>query len=116
MKGIEIVEYSEQYRDSAINLLRKVFGSNEMAFSWRFDNSDTYTPIIVCAVDSGNVISFNSWIKWLFTWEGKTFVAYQSGESATDDNYRRMGIWGKSLSLAARGGSVGAQHARTTPQ
>src|SRR5450759_1523735 len=99
MKEVKIVEYNEEYRDSAITLLKTVFGLSESYFSWLFDNSDEHKPIIVCAVDSGNVISFNSWIKWLFAWEGKTFVAYQSGESATDNNYRRMGIWGKVISL-----------------
>lgn len=100
MKEIKIIEYNKEYRDSAINLLKKVFpGFNEATFSWLFDNADDHKPIIVCAVDSGNVISFNSWIKWLFAWEGRTFVGYQSGESATDNNYRRMGIWGKTISL-----------------
>jgi hypothetical protein len=101
MGDIKIIEYSEEYRESAINLLKTIFpdGSNELSFSWRFENLNKYKPIIVCAIDSGKVISFNSWIKWLFEFENKTFVGYQSGESATDRNYRRMGIWVRSLKL-----------------
>jgi hypothetical protein len=100
MKEIEIIEYNEEYRDSTINLLKKAFhGLSEATFSWLFESSDEDRPIIVCAVDSGNVISFNSWIRWLFVWEGKTFVGYQSGESATDNDYRRMGIWRKVIDL-----------------
>lgn len=101
MKDIKIIEYSEEYRDSAMNLLKQTFPSlSKEDFSWRFDSShDEHKPIIVCAVDSGKVISFNSWNKWLFMWEGKTFVGYQSGDSATDKNYRRMGIWRKIRSL-----------------
>ena len=92
---MEIVEYSDKYRDSAINLVEKTFSRSnyDAQFSWRFEKPSEYRPIIVCAVESGKVISFNSWIKWLFTWEGETFVGYQSGESATDYNYRGMGIW-----------------------
>ena len=96
---MEIVEFSEKYRDSAISLIGKTFGRSgmEAIFSWRFENADQYKPIIVCAVESGSVISFNSWIKWLFTWQGETFAGYQSGDAATDVSYSRMGIWGKVL-------------------
>jgi hypothetical protein len=103
MNKINIIEYNEGLRKSAIKLLEKVFDSpnQDLDFCWRFDvdNSEQYKPIIVCAIDSGKVISFNSWIKWLFKLEGKTYVGYQSGGSATDNQYRRMGIWGKTLRL-----------------
>jgi hypothetical protein len=54
---------------------------------------------MVCAVDGNKVISFNSWIEWLFRWQGETYVGYQACESATDCDYRRMGIFGKVLRL-----------------
>lgn len=98
---MKFIQYSDEYRESAIHLLEDTFhGINyEKYFSWRFDKSDEFKPIMVCAVDNGKVVSFNSWIKWLFKYENKTFIGYQSGESATDDNYRRMGIWAKLVNL-----------------
>ena len=101
MTTIEIVEYDNKYRASSIDLLKKTFHglSNDLNFSWRFENITKYEPIIVCAVASGKVVCFNSWIKWKFTLDNKTMVGYQAGEAATDMNYRRMGIWGRVLAF-----------------
>jgi len=104
MKNYEILEYNDKYRDSCIDLLKRVFpgSSDQCTFAWRFDTSEENKPIIVCAVDAGKVISFNSWIQWKFKYQEKTFTAYQSGESGTDINYRRMGIWEKVIRLGEK--------------
>lgn len=102
MDEINIVEYNREDKNSCIDLLKKTFvdTSDEITFNWRFESSLRPTPLIVCAKHRDKVISFNSWIPWEFLYNGKKFVGYQSGESATDPQYRGKGIWGKTLSYA----------------
>ncbi|OPY15883.1 MAG: hypothetical protein A4E69_00385 [Syntrophus sp. PtaB.Bin138] len=104
MGNVEVVEYRDEFRESSIELLKKAFpgSSDEATFAWRFDTSEQNRPIIVCAVDGEKVVSFNSWIIWKFKVNERVFIGYQSGESATDNNYRRMGIWGKVISLGEK--------------
>lgn len=104
MKQIEIVEYSSEYRSSCIDLLKRTFpgSSNEETFSWRYEREGTGRPLMVCAMDGDRVVSFNSWVEWRFQYRDLTYRAYQSGDSATDEQYRRMGIWGKILGLGEK--------------
>ena len=99
MRGIEIVEYTSDYRSSCIDLLERTFpgSGSEQAFAWRFERAEAGQPLMVCALDGDRVVSFNAWVEWKFQYGGRTYRAYQSGDSATDKRYRRMGIWGRIL-------------------
>ena len=100
--NLNIVEYKNEYKNSCIDLLDKIFPSesNRDAFKWRFENKDANRPIIVCAIDDDKVVAFNAWIPWKFTYKNEILIGYQSGKSATDVNYRRQGIFEKILKKA----------------
>lgn len=92
---IVIEAYERKDRDECIRLLAATFPdtSNEATFVWRFESGGRPDPIIICAKHRGKVISFNSWIPWEFTYRGKGYLGYQSGESATHVEYRGKGIF-----------------------
>lgn len=98
---IVIQEYEPKYRASCIELLGATFRgtSNEQTFQYRFEERST-PPLIVIALDGGEVVSFNSWIPWKFRYEQEELAGFQSGESATGINHRRKGIFGKILRYA----------------
>lgn len=102
MKDINIIEYSLADRASCIALLSKTFPntSDEETFKWRFESNLRNPPIMICAKDQDKVVSFNSWLPWVFVFNNKIYRGYQSGESATYPEYRRKGIWGKVLRYA----------------
>jgi len=94
-----IEEYDKKDRAACIKLLETTFPgtSNEDTFRWRFENPDRKKPILICAKDKDEVISFNSWIPWEFSYENEIFLGYQSGESATDVRYRGKGLFSQIL-------------------
>ena len=98
---IVIQEYEPKYRQSCIDLLSATFRgtSNEQTFQYRFEERST-PPLIIIALDGEDVVSFNSWIPWKFRYEQQELFGFQSGESATDVNHRRKGIFGKILRYA----------------
>lgn len=93
-RAIEVVEYEDEYKESCIELLESAFpgGSNSKTFEWRFESRIKNKPLLVCARDQDGIVSFNSWLPWEFSYEGKLYIGYQSGEAATDTTYRRQGI------------------------
>lgn len=97
--AIEIVKYKDEYKGSCIDLLEQVFQgkSNRKTFEWRFESTTKNKPVIVCAKDQDRIVSFNSWLPWEFSYEGKLYIGYQSGDAATDKNYRRQGLRGRIL-------------------
>ena len=100
MSEFVITEYQDSDRDACLDLLAATFpgGSNQATFSWRFDRHRELEPMLLCAKDENKIVSFTSWIPWKFTVGSTTFIGYQSGESATHPNYRRMGLWAQLLS------------------
>lgn len=102
MTQFNILEYNDQDKNSCIDLLKKTFPgtSDEKTFAWRFESESRRPPLLVCAKDGERVISFNSWIPWEFIHNNRVYTGYQSGESATDPNYRRKGIFGRVLDFA----------------
>ena len=100
MSDIRIEEYAPKYRKKCIDLLSKTFkASDEKAFQFRFENR-SLEPLIIIALDGEDVVSFNSWIPWKFRYNKTEIIGYQSGESATDKNYRRRGIFSNILKYA----------------
>jgi GNAT superfamily N-acetyltransferase len=102
MPEFTISEYKKHDRNSCIDLLETTFPgtSDEHTFAWRFESKYRRPPLLLCAKDGDKVISFNSWIPWEFTYNNHVYSGYQSGESATDSNYRRRGIFGAVLTYA----------------
>lgn len=98
MDGIVIKECDESDKSHCVNLLKATFaGSNEATFAWRFETTNVNKPILICAKHGDRVVSFNSWIPWEFSFDGGKYLGYQSGESATDRDYRGRGLFGKVL-------------------
>jgi GNAT superfamily N-acetyltransferase len=97
-----IAEYNDQDKNSCIDLLKRTFPgtSDEKTFAWRFESESRRPALLVCAKDGERVISFNSWIPWEFIHNNRVYTGYQSGESATDPDYRRKGIFGRVLHFA----------------
>jgi hypothetical protein len=91
---ITISEYEPSDRNGCLALLQRTFpgSSNESTFAWRFENNYCRKPLILCARNKHEVVSFNSWIPWVFTYKGQTYIGFQSGESATDISYRGRGL------------------------
>jgi hypothetical protein len=102
MSDIIIAKYTPSDKASCISLLSTIFqgNSDEETFNWRFESNLRHSPILICAKDQEKVVSFNSWLPWSFRYQNKTFLGYQSGESATYPEYRRKGILGKILQYA----------------
>jgi len=99
MDEIAIKEYDIGERGACLELLRKTFTgtSDEATFSWRFEMMSAKRPLMICAKHDNRVVSFNSWIPWEFVYNNTKYLGFQSGESATDINYRGMGIFSKVL-------------------
>jgi hypothetical protein len=102
LSEFNIVEYNDKDRKSCIELLKRTFPgtSDEKTFIWRFESSLRQSPLLVCAKDRNIVVSFNSWIPWEFVHNNNRYLGYQSGESATYEEYRGKGIWGRVLKYA----------------
>ena len=94
---IVIEAYEKKDREECLHLLAVTFPgtSDEETFKWRFESEGRLDPIILCAKHHGEIVSFNSWIPWEFAYGKKTYLGYQSGESATHAAYRGKGIFRK---------------------
>ena len=94
MENIEITEYTKNDRESCLILLEKSFQgiSDERNFIWRFETPNRPPPVIVCAKHNDDIVGFDSYIPWRFTYDNKQYIGYQGGESATDKAYRGQGI------------------------
>jgi hypothetical protein len=100
MNNITFKEYSPEDRSGCIELLKSTFpDSNDSTFKWRFESEKRRKSLIVCAKQGEKVISFNSWIPWEFRYNENIYLGYQSGESATDINYRGKRLFGKLLNF-----------------
>lgn len=97
MNDIIIKEYSEKDKQGSISLLKDTFpgSSNEETFTWRYEAYNKLKPIIVVAVENDKVISFVSWIPWIFTFGDKELIGYQACEGATNPEYRNKGLFTK---------------------
>jgi len=94
MNNIEITECDYTQIDSYFALLQRVFqGYDQAFFNWKYKTILRLKPMIVCAKHKHQIVSFNSWIHWEFNYNGQKIIAYQSGDSATDKNYRGKGIF-----------------------
>jgi hypothetical protein len=99
MLDILISEYATADKPSCLTLLKTIFPgtSDEDTFRWRFESERAQAPIMVCAKDEDKVVSFNSWLPWEFKYKNKIYLGFQSGESATYQEYQRKGILGRIL-------------------
>lgn len=104
MGNISIREYKETDIDRCVELLSKIFPgrSDRATFGWRFQDNYQKKPILIVAEDNQKIISFNSWLPWEFSYNGETYLGYQSGESATLHEYRGKGIWEKVFILGQK--------------
>lgn len=101
MQEISFGEYEDADLDGCVSLLSRTFPdrSDRATFQWRFGGKTRKKPIMIVARDGGEIISFNSWIPWQFSYEGEAYLGYQAGEAATSPEYRRRGVWKNVLSL-----------------
>jgi len=92
---IVIEAYEKTDREECIRLLADTFPgtSDEATFKWRFESGGRLNPVIICAKHQGKIVSFNSWLPWVFTYGKERYLGYQSGESATHTAYRGKGIF-----------------------
>jgi hypothetical protein len=99
---IIIKQYDAEDRDGIIDLLKRTFPktSNEATFKWRFETGNKNSPMLILAKHHDIVVSFCSWIPWEFHYKDKKFLGYQSGEAATDVNYRGKGVFSKIMKYA----------------
>ena len=100
MKDIYIIEcLEEKDKVAGINLLNKAFSgaTNQETLVWHESavKYKKYRPLMVCAKDGEKVVSVNNWLPWEFVYEGKKYLAFQSCEGATDNDYRGKGLWRK---------------------
>lgn len=97
MENIKILEYTPEYKEECIKLLKETFpnASNEQTFKWRYESYKKLDPLIIIAVDNKKVVSFVSWMPWEFTFEGRELIGYQACEGATNPTYRNKGLFTK---------------------
>jgi len=102
MDEIRIQEYIPQDREQCIELLKRTFPgtSDEKTFAWRFETQREKEPLLICAKHQGKLVSFNSWLPWKFRYNNEIYWGFQSGESATDKQYRGKGIFAAVMEYA----------------
>lgn len=100
MKDIYIIECKEEKdRNSGFDLLNRTFPNREFSgvttqeiLVWH-GSSIKHKPLMVCAKHKDQVVSVACWIPWIFLYEDRKYLGYQSCEGATEKEFRGQGVW-----------------------
>lgn len=97
MDEVTIKEFSAEDKESSIELLKSTFtgGSNEKTFKWRYESYEKLNPLIIVAKTINKVVSFVSWMPWIFNYRDKQLIGYQACEGATSPDFRNRGLFTK---------------------
>jgi|UniRef100_A0A7V2ZI79 hypothetical protein len=97
MNDITIKEFSIEDKEGSIELLKTTFpgASNEETFKWRYESYEKLKPLIIIAKSGEKVVSFVSWMPWVFNYEDKQLIGYQACEGATATEFRNKGLFTK---------------------
>jgi GNAT superfamily N-acetyltransferase len=101
---IVITWYNDTMQDQVISMFENEYKLNRQYFNTLFNNF-YFHPfqknkcILIVALDGDTVAGFQSFFYWPYTFSGKTFNSFQSGNSLVHPNYRGKGIFQKMLAF-----------------
>jgi len=101
---IDITWYSDALRPQVIDLFVSEYGVERKAFDQLFERFYLHPfqkdkCLLVVALDGNTVAGFQSFFFWPYTFNGKTYNSFQSGNSLVHPGYRGKGIFNKMLSF-----------------
>lgn len=101
---IRITWYNDELRPQVINLFAAQYGVDPGSFNRLFEKF-YFHPfqknkcLLVMALDGDTVAGFQSFFYWPYTYKGKTYNSFQSGNSLVHPGYRGKGIFNQMLSF-----------------
>jgi GNAT superfamily N-acetyltransferase len=95
---IRIEHYKEWMKPQVADLFEKEYAINKSAFEIFFSKFYEHEyqknkSILIVALDRDKVIGFQSFFYWPYTFGGKEFSSYQSGNSLVHPDYRGKGLF-----------------------
>ncbi len=101
---IVITRYNDAMREQVISMFEKEYTIEKQNFNKLFE--DFYLQpfqegkcILIVALDGSIVAGFQSFFFWPYTFCGKSFMSFQSGNSLVNPIYRGKGIFQKMLAF-----------------
>lgn len=98
---INITDYTDEMKQQVIELICYQYDYDRTTyanfFSSFYENNFQKNAIKIVALDGEKVIGFQSFFYWPYTFNGKTYHSFQSGNSIVDENYRGQGVFQKML-------------------
>lgn len=104
---IEITRYNDSMRPQVIKLFEDQYGSDPVEFEKLFRNF-YFHPfqkdkcLLVVALDGTTVAGFQSFFYWPYSYNGKVYNSFQSGNSIVHPSYRGKGIFNRMLEYIDR--------------
>ena len=101
---ISISRYNDSMQKQVIDLFAAEYKVEPLAFTVLFEKFylsafQKNKCLLVVALDGETVAGFQSFFYWPYTYQGKTFHSYQSGNSLVHPGYRGKGIFNKMLAF-----------------
>jgi GNAT superfamily N-acetyltransferase len=101
---IRIAWYNDALRPQVINLFAAQYGVDPESFNALFEKFYFHPYqknkcLLVMALDGDTVAGFQSFFYWPYTYQGKTYNSFQSGNSLVHPGYRGKGIFNQMLSF-----------------
>jgi hypothetical protein len=102
--AIEITWYNDSLRSQVISLFVKEYGVDAGEFNalfeqFYFDPFQKNKCLLIVALDGATVAGFQSFFYWPYSFQGKTYTSFQSGNSLVNPLYRGQGLFNKMLSF-----------------
>lgn len=100
-KNIKISQYTPEYKDCLIDLLKHMWKDLDEAdrkrrFEWRYElNPFQDRPFIYLAVDGNKVAGFRAFVVQLFQKNVKSLLVFSPADAIVHPDYRRKGIFSK---------------------
>lgn len=105
--AIEITWYNDSLRSQVIALFVKEYGVNADEFAALFEQF-YFHPfqknkcLLIVALDGETLAGFQSFFYWPYTFGGKTYNSFQSGNSLVNPSYRGQGLFNKMLAFISQ--------------
>jgi hypothetical protein len=102
--AIEITWYKDTLRSQVITLFVNEYGVDATEFNALFERF-YFHPfqknkcLLIVAMDGETVAGFQSFFYWPYSFQGKTYTTFQSGNSLVNPLYRGQGLFNKMLSF-----------------
>jgi len=90
-------QYDFENLDNLIEIYQRCFGTKPSPgyFKWKYLDNPAGKAIAFVAIYNGKIAGFYGVIPEFYVINGKTQIIYQSMDTMTDPNYRRLGLFAK---------------------